>query len=86
MTQRPSKPTTSTPASIAVQLLFPLSAAIHDGILKIELVCDTGLELSAAAVEALANEGIPKPTDVGGLSQGKYPVSTGPSGVDVVIP
>ena len=59
-----------------------LAAQASDGILKIDDVWLTKVELSAAAAEALVCEGMLSPT-VGGLSHGKYPVSKSPSGVDV---
>lgn len=68
-----------------MQLLFPLSAAAQasDGILKIDGVWLTEVELSVKAAEALVCEGKLRPT-VGDLSHGKYPVSKSPSTVDVM--
>ena len=68
-----------------MQLLFPLSTAAQasDGILKIDGVWLTELELSVKAAEALVCEGKLSPT-VGGLSHGKYPVSKSPLAVDVM--
>ena len=74
---------TFTPLKTAVQLLFPLLAAAHwlVGILKMEPFLLTELVLLFAAAAASEAEGKLNPT-VGGLSQGKYPVRRGPSGVD----
>jgi hypothetical protein len=66
-----------------VQLLLQLFTTAHavDGMLKMELFLLTELVLSFAAEETFVCEGKLKPT-AGGLSQGKYPVSTSPSLLD----